>query len=443
MISNDLLKIKILDNIYNSIDSKFCIKLKEICETISKGTTPRGGNDTYIDYGVRFLRAENIVHCVVNNSNLKYVSEEVNSGFLKRSILEENDILVTIAGTLGRCAVVTKEDLPANCNQAISFIRIDKSVEFDSRFICYMISSSIVQNKLLGQIKKTAQPNLTLEHIKNIEIKLPSLEEQQRIVTKIGELFNLVDRKARNDQEKNQLKAILKDKILNRAIHGELVEQDDNDTPAHITLSAIKRIQLDLFNSKKIKKDTKVSYDKPNIILPDNWEWVRLGDLGIYKKGPFGSSLTKDMFVDDSNSSIKVYEQKNAIQKDWRIGSYFITEDKYKSMLSFTVKPKDIIVSCAGTIGEIYVLPDDARIGIINQALMKITLFDETYKDYYLMYFDYVLKVESREKSKGTAISNIPPFDVLKNIYIPFPPIEEQQRIVSKIKECFDLIDTL
>ena len=63
------------------------------------------------------------------------------------------------------------------------------------------------------------------------------------------------------------------------------------------------------------------------------------------------------MFVAKSNQSVKVYEQKNAIQKDFRLGDYYISKEKFEAMQSFIVKPNDIIVSCAGTIGETYLLP--------------------------------------------------------------------------------------
>ena len=111
-----------------------------------------------------------------------------------------------------------------------------------------------------------------------------------------------------------------------------------------------------------------------------------------YKKGPFGSSITKSMFVPDSTSAIKVYEQKNAINKAETLGNYFISEEKYESLKSFEIFPNDIIVSCAGTIGETYVMPETMRKGIINQALMKISLYDLRMIDFYLIYFDCQLK---------------------------------------------------
>ena len=177
--------------------------------------------------------------------------------------------------------------------------------------------------------------------------------------------------------------------------------------------------------------------------VPEGWEWCRLDDLAFYKKGPFGSSLTKSMFVPDSPDAYKVYEQKNAISKDATLGHYFIDKDKYEELKGFTVQSEDIIVSCAGTIGETYVLPLNLREGIINQALMLIRLFDKSISDFYLLYFDFMLKSEAAKESKGTAIKNIPPFDILKNFYIPLPPFAEQQRIIAEIERWFTLIDTV
>ena len=177
--------------------------------------------------------------------------------------------------------------------------------------------------------------------------------------------------------------------------------------------------------------------------MPSSWVWCKLGDLAFYKKGPFGSSLTKSMFIQKSDNAYKVYEQKNAIQKDHTLGSYYISEEKYESLKGFAVQPNDVIVSCAGTIGETYVLPENIQEGIINQALMLIRLYYRDIERFYLLYFDFILKEEAYKESKGTAIKNIPPFDVLKNFYIPIPPIEEQQRILKEVDRWMLLVDSI
>ena len=149
------------------------------------------------------------------------------------------------------------------------------------------------------------------------------------------------------------------------------------------------------------------------------------------------------MFVPKSENTYKVYEQKNAIQKDCTIGTYYITKEKFDSLSGFAVQPYDIIVSCAGTIGETYVLPNNIEEGIINQALMFIRLHSREIERFYLLYFDFILKEEAKKNSKGTAIKNIPPFDVLKNFLIPIPPIREQNRILQAVDKLMSFVDSI
>jgi type I restriction enzyme S subunit len=110
-------------------------------------------------------------------------------------------------------------------------------------------------------------------------------------------------------------------------------------------------------------------------------------------------------------------------------------------MTGFTVRPGDIIVSCAGTIGETYLLPPEAPIGIINQALMRAKLHLDSIIPYWLLHFQYILLIENKLKGSGSAIKNIPPFEVLKAMPVPLPPLAEQKRIVAKIEELLPKVD--
>jgi len=255
----------------------------------------------------------------------------------------------------------------------------------------------------------------------------------------------------------------LKNSILQWAIQGKLVPQDPNDEPASVLLDKIRQEKERLIKEKKIKRDKNASiiyrgednsyYEKIHATgevkcideeipfeIPQGWEWCRLNDLALYRKEPFGSSLTKSMFVAKSNQSVKVYEQKNAIQKDFRLGDYYISKEKFEAMQSFIVKPNDIIVSCAGTIGETYLLPLDAPVGIINQALMRVTLFDLSIAEYWQMYFAYMLLNKVQMKGAGSAIKNIPPFEYLKAVLVPVPPLSEQNRLVERYNLLLSLI---
>ena len=237
----------------------------------------------------------------------------------------------------------------------------------------------------------------------------------------------------------------LKNAILQEAITGRLVPQDPNDEPASVLLDKIRKEKAKLVKEGKLKKkdleEKPISKEEIPFEIPESWEWCRWGMLGDYKKGPFGSSLTKSMFVPKSEDAIKVYEQKNAIQKDYTLGEYYISKEKYETMKGFTVHSGDIIVSCAGTIGETYLLPSEAPIGIINQALMRAKLHLDSIIPYWLLHFQYILLIENRLKGSGSAIKNIPPFEVLKAMPVPLPPLAEQHRIVAKIEELLPKVE--
>lgn len=239
---------------------------------------------------------------------------------------------------------------------------------------------------------------------------------------------------------------LLKRKILQLAFSGNIVKNNKEDK-IDLLLNQIKMEKNELI--KKNHSRNELIYNLPEeseqlFQIPNNWKWIRIGELGVFKKGPFGSSLTKDMFVPKSSNTIKVYEQQNAIKKSSELGTYYITKNYFEEkMRSFEVKPGDIIVSCAGTIGECYVMPENIERGIINQALMKMTLVESIDKEYFLYYFDYILKDISNEKGKGTGMKNIPPFDIFKQLLFPLPPKEEQRRIIETIKRIEQLINEI
>lgn len=165
--------------------------------------------------------------------------------------------------------------------------------------------------------------------------------------------------------------------------------------------------------------------------IPEEWEVVRLQDIGDYKKGPFGSAITIDMFIEKSPGSYKVYEQKNAIRGNCEIGEAYIPKSVYNNLKNFSVYPLDIIVSCAGTIGKCYILPEDCEQGIINQALMRVRVNKSVNLEYFLYIFDIVLSYAAIKYSNGSAIKNIPPFNVLNKLRVTLPSNIEQHQIVN------------
>ena len=349
---------------------------------------------------------------------------------------------------------------------ANNHVHIVQPIVCDIHFLKHFLDSCNLPK--MGLINGIAVPKLNQEHLNSILVPLPPLSEQAAIVAELSKYAPLLDEyqlayseiKLLNDSFPERLKK----SILQEAVQGKLVPQDPSDEPAEALLERIRAEKQRLIKEGKIKKDKHESvifrrdnshYEKrgPEEVcideeipfeVPSSWALIRLDDIGIYRKGPFGSSLTKSMFVPKGADTVKVYEQKNAIQKDHTLGTYYITRQYYESkMRSFTVEPGDILVSCAGTIGETYVLPEHIEFGIINQALMRMTIFAPIDLDYFLLYFDYVLKETAKESSKGSAIKNIPPFEIFKKLILPLPPLEEQKRIVAKVRELESLCNSL
>lgn len=160
------------------------------------------------------------------------------------------------------------------------------------------------------------------------------------------------------------------------------------------------------------------------------------------KRGPFGSVIKKAYFV---SSGYKIYQQKNAIYNDFSLGNYYIDENKFNELKDFEVKAGDLVISCSGTIGKIAVVPNNAEKGIINQALLKITLDKDVVSiEYFVNLFSsYIFQAEILSKTRRSAMLNISSVKALKEILFPIPSLKEQERIVERIKELFTRADTI
>lgn len=158
---------------------------------------------------------------------------------------------------------------------------------------------------------------------------------------------------------------------------------------------------------------------------PNGWEQVTVGDVcASIVRGPFGSALKKEFFVEPSNKTYKVYEQKHAIQKNATIGTYYVTEEKYQELKRFECVPGDIIMSCSGTMGELYRLPKGCERGIINQALCKFTLNDKMLPSCFLTYMKQTI---GNLETKGSGIKNIAAVSYVKALPINLPPKKIQK----------------
>jgi type I restriction enzyme S subunit len=174
--------------------------------------------------------------------------------------------------------------------------------------------------------------------------------------------------------------------------------------------------------------------------MSKDWENIVLGNICNFIRGPFGGSLKKNIF---KKSGYAVYEQQHAIYDQFDKIRYFIDENKFQEMKRFELKPGDLIMSCSGTMGKIAIIPEKIKVGIINQALLKLTPLSKKINTDFLKLWlqseSFQKKIE--ELSGGAAIKNVPSVAILKKIQIPLPPLSEQQEIVSILDDAFESIE--
>ena len=402
--------------------------------------------------GIPFFRGRELVQ-LIKTGNVDfdiYISKELyEKNKEKGGVPRKNDILVTAVGTIGKSYIV-KGTKPFYYKDAY-ILCFENIVNIYPEYIKYCLDSPYMQNEIHRDSMATTVAQLTIIKAKEMLVPFPPLEEQHRIVAKIEEILPYIDQydKAYTKLEtfNKKFPEDMKKSILQMAMRGKLVEQRAEEGTADELYEQIVAEKAQLIKDGKIKKEKplpEITEDEIPFEIPSSWKWVRFGEFGSYKKGPFGSALTKAIFVTKGDNTVKVYEQKNAIQKDASLGDYYITRDYFESkMKGFELFPGDIIVSCAGTIGETYIMPEGIEQGIINQALMRMKLMPSVYVEYFLIYFNVILKQTARKSSKGSAIKNIPPFAELKSYLVPLPPLEEQKRIVAKIEELLPYCDQL
>lgn len=164
-------------------DMKFPVcKLSDECEVITKGTTPTTIGYNFEDSGINFVKIENITsESKFISEGMMFISDECHNA-MKRSQLKYGDILFSIAGAIGRCAIVTEEILPANTNQALAIVRLKKNTKLSKEFLLAALKSGYVETQYLALKRGAAQLNLSLKDVGNLIIPIPPTEMQERYV---------------------------------------------------------------------------------------------------------------------------------------------------------------------------------------------------------------------------------------------------------------------
>ena len=425
-------------------DSWEWVRLGDVIN-FSLGKTPRRGNGLYWDQGtIPWVSISDIGSDKYLESTKEKITETALKDSFRNQVEPKGTLLMSFKLSIGKVAIL---GVPAVHNEAIISIYPIINRNNITRDYLYYLLPLISNSGYLTPAIKGKTLNKTL--INQLKVPFPPLSEQSRIAAKIAQLFALLRKVESSTQQYAKLQTLLKSKVLDLAMRGKLVEQDPHDEPASVLLERIKTEKEQLVKKGKIRKSKSlppITEDEKLFNLPQGWTWVKLNDVlalenGAIRRGPFGSSLKKSFFVPKSEDTYKVYEQGNAINHTINYGSYYISYQKYEELQSFSIRPGDIIISGAGTIGKTYILPSNSPKGVINQALIRVRLNEQLIsKEYFLFAFKQKVGLINKQ-AKGTAIKNMFSVTHMKNDLVwALPPLAEQKRITKKIQNILSFV---
>ena len=360
-------------------------KIGKLCKTYSGGTPLKNVKEYYQDGNIPWLRSGEVCKKYITETEMFITQKGLENSSAKYYPI--NTVVVAMYGATAAQVGILK--IETTSNQAVCGI-IPNS-RFLPEFLYYFFSYR--KEFLASQAQGGAQPNISQIKIKNLEVPIPPLSEQQSIVDYLDSAFAKIDAMKANAE-----KALDEAKALFQASLKEMLEPQKE------------------------------------------WEEKKFGKICDFVRGPFGGSLKKECFKD---SGYAVYEQQNAIYNKFTF-RYFIDEEKYNSLIRFKVNSGDLIMSCSGTIGKVAIIPENFKEGIINQALLKLTPNKDVDAHFlkYLMESNYFKEIINAN-IEGVAIKNIASVAVLKEIKLYVPKVSEQQKIVIEIDSLKSKVDRL
>ena len=275
-----------------------------------------------------------------------------------------------------------------------------RSKGIDTLFLFYVLKFSKFRNKIISSmIGTTGRQRASKEGVERLKVPLPPSYEQRGIV----EVLSCVDLAIQKTDEviakTERLKKGLMQKLLTEGIgQKEFKETGIGKTPRHWEITKIKSIALD-------KK-------------------------GAIKIGPFGSQLKKNELAPEG---IKVYGQENVMKNDFALGNRYLTVEKFQTLKGFELYPKDVLITMMGSIGYSTPFPDNVERGIMDSHLIRIQIDKSRILPSFLsrLVNDYgSIRKQIQSMSQGAIMSGLNS-QIVKNIRIPLPSIEEQQKIVD------------
>lgn len=357
-------------------------KLGEVC-VVERGSSPRPIQKYQTDSpdGVNWIKIGDTkgVEKYIFSTREKITKE----GAEKSRYVKEGDFILSNSMSFGKPYIMKTDGY---IHDGWFVFRLPDYLDKD--YFYHLLTSPNVQEQIQSLGAGAIVKNISGDLVKKVDITFPkSLQEQQRIVAILDEAFAAIA-KAKAKAEQNLKNA---NELFESYLQG-------------------------VFENPK-----------------DNWDKKKWGDLCHFVRGPFGGSLKKSIFKEEG---YVVYEQKHAIHDHFNQLRYFIDEDKFNEMIRFELKAGDIIMSCSGvTLGRVAIVPEGIKRGIINQALLKLT----PKKNVSVHFIKHWLRSRIFQKiifefAGGAAIPNVPSAKILKDILIPFPTLQEQEKVVNDIE---------
>lgn len=316
-----------------------------------------------------------------------------------------------------------------------NILRITTFRNIQAKFLNYILISPYGKNLFFNLT--TATTNVAAiyqKQLREIMIPLPPLEEQSRIAAKIAQLFALLRKVESSTQQYAKLQALLKSKVLDLAMRGKLVEQDPHDEPASVLLEKIKAEKEQFVKEGKIKKSKPlppITDDEKPFDIPDNWEWVRLGNIA--KRITDGTHNPPPNSHEGKQVISAINIKKGKI--DFSLSNRFVSEDQFlKEDKRTNIRKGDVLLTIVGSLGNAAVVDTDKL--FTAQRSVAVISSNILSKFLYYVLISAMFKTQIFANAKGTTQKGIY-LSKLINLKLPLPPLAEQNRIVDKIDNLF------
>ena len=368
----------------------------------------------YVKQGIPFINAGCLDNGFIDFSLANYITEEKYNS-LRAGKIQEGDILYCLRGSLGKTGIVINNSRGA-ISSSLCIFRLSKVIQ--PEFFLHVLNSSIILNQQNLVDNGTAQPNLSAKDVSNYFIPLPSISEQQIIISAIEKLFEQIDTLEENKADLQNIIKQTKSKILDLAIHGKLVPQDPNDEPAEELLKRIATSD----NRPYEKVEDEIDYE-----IPKNWCLCKIKDVCsvIMGQSPKGEAVSDDI------NGMEFHQGKI------RFGKKYLEESSSFTRHITKIAPKDSVLLCVrAPVGIVNITGREICIG---RGLCAVIPKYEINSDFWF-YWLQSLQSDFEQKATGTTFRAIS-VDVIKNQFVAIPPHEEQNRIVNKINEFYEQLD--